>query len=711
MAIAVLLGLGVSGAVRGAPTAPAPSSQPTSNTAPKYLEKSHTELLEEARQTPLLTVEIKSAAGKPLSEAEKADQKKADDLMKAAASARKNGDFKAASEAARDAMNIYQKLFGAGHYLTISSSIETSTMDQFKSLSPAEKQDLVEADRQMEAAEAATLRGDFYATRTAARKVLETRERILGKNHAALIVALRVLGNAQIELGAIDDAQQALVRAVDLVESGYGKNHPQTALVLDRLAWLRVYQSRREAACAQLRRAVWILKNAQGEIAETAESLDNLGTALAYSGEFEEALQSKLRALVIREKLLGPDAKDTAVSMSNLAWLYTRIGKPAEVIPLRKKALAVFEKVLGPDHHDTIIELSNLAQVYFGADKFSEAADLYEQQIARDEKRTGPLDSGPVNRLLMLGSVYLKSGRQADAEKALQRAVDKGIKLYESGERGAAITELMRVVFVYEYYRMLEDATKVRETILKWDESQGTLATAETVQRAAQLGRVYTELGRTNEANDLLTKTVGQAKMLFGESGVWVMSPLISLAAVYEKMGKLDDAVKICEQVLRLAESKLSKVSPSSVFAVYLLGRIQLEQKNTDIAKFSLEEALDRNEHAQRPDQTMKASILRELAACHQTAGEKDEAKKLFDKSIDVARELSKDGNYYHAAELAESIKRLLDADAGGLPLDAGRDALRNELRGLLEKLRAARALDAENKKWLQEFSSTETRP
>ncbi|HKQ49413.1 MAG TPA: tetratricopeptide repeat protein [Phycisphaerae bacterium] len=692
----------------GQTTAPSttPSSQPTSRPTRKYLTMSHDAMLREAAVRPLIKVEYRTALGKPLTDAEQGDVKKADDLMAAAAASRRNADFRAAAVAAREAMDLYQRIFGAANFLTTTALVETTAMEQFASLSPAERQDLAEADRSQDAADAATKSGDYFAARAAARKSLEIRERILGKSHAFVADALRLLGNSQIELLSLEEAQQSLIRAFEIIEATCGKNHPKTALILDRVGWLRIYQGKHEPAANQLRRAAWILRMTLGESADTAESLDNLGTALAYLGEFDEALSVKLRSLVIREALLGPEAKDTGISLSNLAWLYARIGKPDEVIPLRKRALAIFHKALGLDHHDSIVELGNLAQAYFAAQRYSEAAELYEQQIARDDRRTGPMEPGAVNRLMMLGSVYLAAGRHADGERTLKRALEKGIALYESGERSAAITELLRVAVAYEYHRRLEDSLLIREQIRKWDEAQLALATADTILRNSQLANLLVDLGCAREAREITAKAVGEAKLLFGEGEPETIGPMIALAVSQENLGDLDEAAKTCDQVLRIIESRMNRDSPTAVYPNYLLGRIRLRQGNRDLAKFALEEARENFERTPRKDPLIEIDILCELAACNLGLGDKDQALSLFRKAIQLAREMAKDGKPHRLAGLATALHQLLDhaADAG---IDAKeRGDMTAELRGVLEKLRAAKALNAEEKKWLQDLPS-----
>jgi hypothetical protein len=66
-------------------------------------------------------------------------------------------------------------------------------------------------------------------------------------------------------------------------------------------------------------------------------------------------------ALVIHEKVLGPEHPDTASSLNKLAVLHFDQGDFAGARPLCERALEIREKVLGPEHPDTASSLNSLA--------------------------------------------------------------------------------------------------------------------------------------------------------------------------------------------------------------------------------------------------------------------------------------------------------------------------------------------------------------
>ena len=73
-------------------------------------------------------------------------------------------------------------------------------------------------------------------------------------------------------------------------------------------------------------------------------------------GEYRKAEPLYLRALAIRQKVLGPESLDTAVSLNDLGVLYTKMGRYSEAEPLDQQALQIRKKALGSEHPDTASE-------------------------------------------------------------------------------------------------------------------------------------------------------------------------------------------------------------------------------------------------------------------------------------------------------------------------------------------------------------------
>jgi tetratricopeptide (TPR) repeat protein len=692
--------------VFGQSPATRPAAEPNSQPS-KY---DHDDMVKQIAKEPLATEEYHSKAGKPLTDEQLADVEKSNKLLESAREFRAKGDYAAATEACGKALTTYKPILSGSHHRVISAQILSNTMAPAKSASAEDQKKFAEADKLVVQAVAAHDNGQYEDALKAAQQALQIQERLLGKDHPDVGVTLRVMGNAQIELGRLSEAADSLDRALKIVEATYGPEHPQTALVLDRIGWLRINQRKPEDAVQTLTRAGRIFQKTVGETPEYAETVDNLGTAALYMRDPDRALKSKLRAYVIREKLLGPEAKDTGVSLSNLAWLYSELGlaDAEQAVALRKRAMAIFEKSLGPKHPWTSLEAVNLAHVYAAQGNYDEACKLGERLVAQDQEHPDVLTDRVVDRLVNLGAVYLAMGRTDDGLRALDKALEFDKTLYTKGEVQPAIAQMDAMANLYQSSRAFEEAAKAAETLRGWTAKTDQKPDETALNRMLRLGSIYRELGRLDDAKRVLEEAVRVTDSFKGDDVVKSVTPLITLSTVYEKLGQLEDAERIADQAMRVTESKLIRESRGQAYTMMTMGRIQVKQNRTDIGKFSLEEArkiFERGEN-RRNDPTGLTSVLQELAACHLAEGDKSGAVELHKQAVAQSRELAERvKNVNTKALLANAIRQLVKAlpdDSADAKKESG--ALKAELKQLLDDLRKRHALNAENKEWLKEL-------
>ena len=712
MAFKALFAFCVSAIVASASPAEA-QDEPAPTSAPATTQRSrptHAQLVEAASKRPLTTRELKKPDGSPLTDAEASEVQQAEEGLNRISKLRAEGKYAEARNQAEKSGRVLARLLGPLHYLNVTASVQYTTLGRYLTATPDELQKLREADAAEAAAAEAVRGGEFLPARTEASRAVSLREQILGDLSPDLIEPLRLLGYAQTELQALDDAEAQLTRALEICEQSYGKSHPRTASVLDRQGWLYIYRGKPEESEKALRRAVYILTSTLGETAEAAESMDNLGTALGYksSADFLEAVNTKLRALVIREKLLGPTSKDTAISLSNLAWLYSRGGLLEEVIPMRRRALETLRAALGPDHRDTLVEMSNLAQAYRQHDQPGEAAKLYRELVANDEKENNPANAIAVSHLTMLGSVLLESGEQAEGETIMQKAFDRMVRLYDSGEHGAAIYQANQMALAYQTRRMLDDACRVRKQAYEWDSRRPGRVTQNSLRAKVQFGLLLAEVGRLKESREVLTKAVEEAEIVYGKGERDTTVSMIALASTLEKMDALSEAAKICSDVLRITETTYPDGTLPHAYALMALGRVQLRQGNYDLAKFSLEEAILIMDNSRKRDPVRKIAVLQDLGECLGAMGDKTGQIEKLRLALELSEEMDAMYPLQHTGMRVATLnllrKALVGSDAGEL------EKVTSELRGLMEKLRDARALNAEDRQCLKELGISETR-
>jgi tetratricopeptide (TPR) repeat protein len=78
--------------------------------------------------------------------------------------------------------------------------------------------------------------------------------------------------------------------------------------------------------------------------------VSNLAEVYRAQEKYDLAEALHLRALDIRQLVLGLDHMDVAQSQSNLALVYVAQARYREAEPLLKRSLEVLETELGPDH-------------------------------------------------------------------------------------------------------------------------------------------------------------------------------------------------------------------------------------------------------------------------------------------------------------------------------------------------------------------------
>lgn len=120
--------------------------------------------------------------------------------------------------------------------------------------------------------------------------------------------------------------------------------------------------------------------------------LDQAGFIAHTIGHYAESERLLQRALVIREKTLGPEHPDVALSLHKLATLYYEQGQYGKAEPLLRRELEIREKARGPEHPDVVAVLSNLATLHNEQGHFEKAEPLYQRALAIQEKAFGPDD-------------------------------------------------------------------------------------------------------------------------------------------------------------------------------------------------------------------------------------------------------------------------------------------------------------------------------
>jgi serine/threonine protein kinase/tetratricopeptide (TPR) repeat protein len=297
------------------------------------------------------------------------------------------------------------------------------------------------------------------------RRALALREQALGAHHPDVAKTLNNLGISLRELGKYEDAAAQLGRALTIVETALGPQHPMVAGTLNNLAIVFAEQGQPEKAARLYRHALTILEPVLGpDHPDLAHAVGNLGIVLRELGQDEEAAAQFRRALAIRERALGPEHPMLAYSLDYLGTLLvdqswqswqsqSRQRQLEEAAALHRRALVVRERGLGPEHPLMAESLTNLGIVLARQGRLEDALAHQTRALAILEKALGPDNAALATPLVELAEVQLARRRPAEALAAAERA----LALRSNGE-GVAPVQLAQARFAVARALVARDA-------------------------------------------------------------------------------------------------------------------------------------------------------------------------------------------------------------------------------------------------------------
>ena len=296
-------------------------------------------------------------------------------------------------------------------------------------------------------------------------KSLEMSELILGDEHPDLIVCLEALSRHYRIQKRYFEAMECAERALAITEQFYGMQHPYVATALNSFAELlwaagdeeaaqpvylaafeihetsaNILLSKKKIPQAEKSRLARVRKQAEDMHVKAVEP------AREYS-RFAEAESMYLRALFMREQVLGADHFDNARTLELLAVLYRNHRRYEGAETLYKRALSVRQTHLGSNHPDCGLSLRVLTETLLMQDKFDEAEPLLKEWLTIVERTLGIKHSERAEILVRLAKVAESRAQHEKQLKLLQEAVTirHGVFGTEHPTFAVTLAEMLRV--------------------------------------------------------------------------------------------------------------------------------------------------------------------------------------------------------------------------------------------------------------------------
>ena len=206
----------------------------------------------------------------------------------------------------------------------------------------------------------------------------------------ALAHLLEVRSKLAVLRGKAHDAEQMLRQVLAIQEAAYGKDDRMVADTLDELGVAVAEQDGQVDEQPFHDRAEAIRERTLGPgHPDRATTLERLGLVASRRGKHDEAIARLREAVAIRRAGLGDSHPLVAQALNNLGLALRRAKHDDEAMTTLREALAIRERVLGPDHPDVATTMMNIANVLGSTNHCADALALHERALAVMERAYG----------------------------------------------------------------------------------------------------------------------------------------------------------------------------------------------------------------------------------------------------------------------------------------------------------------------------------
>jgi CHAT domain-containing protein/Tfp pilus assembly protein PilF len=229
-----------------------------------------------------------------------------------------------------------------------------------------------------------------------------------------------------------------------------------------------------------------------------ALTLDHLSDAYAQSGDYTNAIQSRMRALEIKKKVYGDEHGEVGAELHMLGIVYQDKGDTYKAEEMHLKALSMLEKLNQANTLVATSVLSNLGQIYYSREDYKNAENYFRRSQTILEQRLGPDHFHLTLTLTALGLVAYGKGDYQTAEVMFQRALALTEKNLgpDHVRVPAFLNDLGRLYCTTGDYTKAEEFYQRALSIYR----RGGLGSADAQETLFGLARVYAAQGNIPQA-------------------------------------------------------------------------------------------------------------------------------------------------------------------------------------------------------------------
>jgi serine/threonine protein kinase/Tfp pilus assembly protein PilF len=279
---------------------------------------------------------------------------------------------------------------------------------------------------------------------------------------------------------------------------------------------------------------------------------------------------------------------------ANLRWqlgmAYSAFGDNRASIPHLERSYQLRKEHFGEDISPTSYTKNFLALAYSAAGQYNDAERLFDELIETlDPENNRVLPGYKCN----LACIYIGQGRYEEAERLFVETLSTDTPWWEWwSPEGKPYLDFLAEIYLH--WGKYEQAEKLFKETIETEGQEGSRDPRAAVRSMDGLGRLYMVQGHFDEAEEQFKKGIEFGNQeLPGKDNPLTLQNVNSLAVLYTKQKKYEEAERLFDEVLEARKRKLGDDHPETLESKNDLALLYKEQAKYQQAEKLLLEAVE----------------------------------------------------------------------------------------------------------------------
>ena len=253
----------------------------------------------------------------------------------------------------------------------------------------------------------------------------------------------------------------------------------------------------------------------------------------------------------------------------------------------------------------------------------------------------GPGDPATLQSMRVLGDNYLGLGMKEKGIAMFRRRLEAGRAAHNLGPENPNFILLKNdLALAYSRAREFEEAVKIGEEINAVLDKVFAPEDTNFLTMRYNLGYYYEFSGKLREAVVLYEEVLAACRATNDYEHRVFLITLVGLEALYVRMGRANDSLKICQEIVDVYEKLRGESDPATLAYMKLLAKHYLDRGrpriNDAVAVYARIVRISKTHKGAENTDTLVA--MSDLANAYRVAGQKEEAKKVLRETLEIRK-------------------------------------------------------------------------